>query len=73
MSDCPRFNKVFGHCKFRPRYDERNATDPIVWMMTTSQAQLLPQPATKTYLGDVCERCGKTQFRRTVTVKKAKS
>jgi hypothetical protein len=64
MSDCPRVGKWIGGCKFRPRYDEQQATDAIMWMMTGTRGQLMPRPAKKTYLCDVCERCGKTLFRR---------
>jgi len=61
MSDCPRVGKLFGGCKFRPRYDTIGQTDPFIWMMTP---QLQAQPAKTIYLCDVCETCGKTLFRR---------
>lgn len=65
MSDCPRFGKLIGGCKFSPRYDTVSATeqDPF-WATAIGLAPTKPTPARKTYLGDVCERCGKTLFRR---------
>lgn len=64
MGDCPRIGKLFGGCRFRPRYDEVAASDPFVVMITEFRAQQRTNPARKTYLCDVCERCGKTLFRR---------
>ena len=65
MSDCPRQGKLFGGCKFSPRYDEVSAVDPMqVGLWYTAAKYPQPQPARKTYLCDVCERCGKTLFRR---------
>lgn len=59
---CPRLGKLFGGCKFRPRYDSVQAPDTIQWMMSVG-----PQEARGTrvtYICDVCETCGKTLFKR---------
>jgi hypothetical protein len=66
MEDCPRLGKLFGGCKFTPRYDTVSATvpDSMVTFWSQGVAPPKPTPARKTYLGDVCERCGKSLFRR---------
>jgi hypothetical protein len=69
VSDCPRIGKLFGGCKFSPRYDVVNDADPITAFFSNGQAQLQHRPGRKTYICDVCERCGKTLFKRKDAVK----
>lgn len=66
MTDCPRVGKLFGGCKFSPRYDTVSATAPDgdVAFWSPGQRPPKPTPARKTYLCDVCSTCGKTLFRR---------
>lgn len=64
MSDCSRVGKLFGGCKFSPRYDTVNDADPLIWMMTPTRGQAIPRAGRQTYICDVCERCGKTLVRR---------
>ena len=67
MSDCPRKGKLIGGCKFRPRYDEVSALDLMqvgIWWSGPASQYPQPQAARKTYLCDVCQRCGNTLFRR---------
>ena len=71
MTDCPRIGKLFGGCKFSPRYDTVSATGPselegMVWIGGQPPKRT---PARKTYLCDVCQTCGKTLFRRKEAVK----
>ena len=69
MSDapCSRAGKLFGGCKFQPRYDTVSATRPApdaaFWTVGREPAPK-PTPARSTYLCDVCTTCGKTLFRR---------
>jgi hypothetical protein len=63
MSDCHRAGKLFGGCRFSPRYDEVSATDPIALVFATGSQAPVTQ-GRKTYLCDVCATCGKTLFRR---------
>ena len=65
-TQCPRVGKLFGGCKFQPRYDTVSATkpDPNVAFWQAGRAAPAPTPARSTYLCDVCTTCGKTLFRR---------
>lgn len=64
---CPRVGKLFGGCKFSPRYDTVAASGPTpdaaFWNSVVGDANRYT-PGRKTYLCDVCETCGKTLFRR---------
>lgn len=73
MTDCPRIGKLFGGCKFSPRYDETGRSGPKgddLFYLAIAGKTVPVTAARKTYLGDVCERCGKTLFRRKPEVKK---
>jgi hypothetical protein len=72
-NDCPRIGRLFGGCRFSPRYDIVGATEPFVEMITATMAQYRTQQPRKTYICDVCERCGKALFRRKDAVKKGDS
>lgn len=70
MSECPRAGRIFGGCKFRPRYDTVSATNPtgeVAFWTMGRELPAPPTPARKTYIADVCERCGKTLARRRTT------
>lgn len=67
MSDCPRFGKWFGACKFAPRYDQPVhdlmggfRTITFYEAMTPQQITALKDGDSKIiYVRDVCVRCGK--------------
>ena len=56
-TSCPRVGRLFGGCKFRPRYDSEldDIEDP---------------PVSKTYVGDICVQCGKFALRPKDAVKR---
>jgi len=65
MSDCPRFGKLFGGCRFEPRYDVgspalngdfNGAAGAVVMALEASKPS--------TYVRDVCVTCGKTVERK---------
>lgn len=62
MSDCPRLGRIFGGCEFSPRYD---VGPPTIDMgeFSGGAAGILAIVETskpRTYVRDVCQRCGKT-------------
>jgi len=59
MSDCPRFGKWIGGCQFEARYDLSAVELPACHevKMTLTMAEKF---RSKTYVRDVCIRCGKT-------------
>jgi hypothetical protein len=66
MSDCPRFGKLFGGCKFEARYDEPPLLSHLMGsgMYTTLKidgkiASIDDVVPMKKYVRDVCVRCGK--------------
>jgi hypothetical protein len=67
VSDCPRVGKLFGGCRFRPRYDVVGAAggvaDAFFWGAVSGRNVVPAQPRS-TYICDVCETCGKTLVRR---------
>ncbi len=66
MSDCPRVGRLIGGCKFSPRYDVVKSPTPDAAFWHSGPRQPVPQ-GRSTYICDVCERCGKTLFRRKMT------
>lgn len=60
MSDCPRFGKLIGGCRFEPRYDLgvpqynnfRGSPGRVLEAIEASRP--------KTYVRDVCVTCGRT-------------
>lgn len=63
MTDCPRAGKLFG-CKFTGRYD---TTPPAADVIREIRGDLLAPftddieaASARTYVRDVCEKCGKT-------------
>lgn len=70
MTDCPRLGRLFGGCKFEPRYDTLGATSNdamVAFWASTSGPVPAPRPSRKTYIADVCVRCGKMLNRRVGT------
>jgi hypothetical protein len=63
VSDCPRAGKWFG-CNFEPRYDLSPADCSQFGRIRGSVDALEPLRA-KTYVRDVCTRCGRTIERKT--------
>lgn len=59
MSECPRAARLFGGCRFRPRFDisegDSNWSGSAAGVVAAIEAS-----KRKTYVHDVCERCGKT-------------
>lgn len=61
MANCPRTGKLLGGCKFSPRYDlgEPQRVD-VEECSAGAYIAILEASKPKTYVRDVCERCGKT-------------
>lgn len=63
-AECPRAGRLFGGCKFNPRYDVGTPADNAAWGTMEGAAGgialLMEAAKPKTYVRDVCERCGKT-------------
>lgn len=60
MTDCPRTGKLFGACKFSPRFDVGSPTDTNWSGAAVAVFSAIEASKPKTYVRDVCERCGKT-------------
>lgn len=62
MSSCKRAGRLIAGCKFSPRFDLSPAAYPDGSVTTTAAAMfsIMETTRTKTYVRDVCERCGKT-------------
>jgi hypothetical protein len=61
MSDCPNFGKLIGGCRFEPRYDLGPAEGyPAEMKGIGSLAAAMEPWRRKTYVRDVCTRCGRT-------------
>lgn len=61
--ECPRFGKMVRSCKFEPRYDEGvpTAAQPTSYHGPAGGvARMLEASKPRTYVRDVCVRCGKT-------------
>ena len=67
MTDCPRFGKLIGGCKFEPRYDLGVPAGRLTEFTGSSAAFVAALEASrpKTYVRDICVRCGKTEERPT--------
>ena len=61
-NDCPQFGKVFGGCHFEARYDHSPADLGFGEIKTSAQAAIMfaETMRAKTYVKDVCTRCGRT-------------
>jgi hypothetical protein len=59
MNDCPRVGWMFG-CKFEPRYDLSAPDVSRFKKIDGPVAPVLEATKAKTYVCDVCVRCGKT-------------
>ena len=66
MSDCERVGKWIGGCRFEARYDE-GAPDLSggLEMKSGNPAPFLLALRPKTYIHDICTRCGKVVTRPT--------
>lgn len=62
MSGCNRAGRLFGGCRFSPRYDLGAPTVNLGNASGEAAGLALVMEASKpkTYVRDVCERCGKT-------------
>ena len=58
MSTCPQFGAVFGGCRFEPRYDKK-ALDLTKIGRAQASAEQIEAMCQRTYIHDVCVRCGK--------------
>ena len=58
MSDCVRANRLFGSCNFEARYDTVPTVDgqEAFWLGPDKLEAL----SKRTYVRDVCTRCGRT-------------
>lgn len=59
MNDCPLFGKWFGACKFEPRYSYGPSTWKPEYYLGTQGLAHEEAHRTKTYVHDVCVRCGR--------------
>lgn len=59
MNDCPRAGWLFGACKFSPRYDIGAPADTGYSGAAAGVICVIEASKPKTYVRDVCERCGK--------------
>ena len=59
MSGCERKGWLFRGCKFEPRYDLSPADMSRLGKVSNAQPEHLDKFRTKTYVHDVCVRCGK--------------
>lgn len=64
MSECPRLGKLFGGCKFSPRYDESGADYPPYEGAAGAMILAMKESKSTTYVADVCETCGKQVMRQ---------
>lgn len=60
MTDCPRFGKLFNGCKFEGRYDREPLDQGALSRFKTLPVQIAEMLRRKTYVHDICIRCGKT-------------
>lgn len=61
MSECPRKGRIFGGCRFSPRYDKGPPSHARMEKVYPEQIpEILEASKPITYVRDVCERCGKT-------------
>lgn len=58
--DCPRFEKWIGRCRFEPRYDLSPADLTQFTSVRSMNGSFAEMFRRKTYVRDVCIRCGKT-------------
>ena len=67
MSDCPRLGKLYGACEFRPRYDREPPSAEVIKAIQGDLAAPLTcdleTVVRRTYVCDVCIRCGKIVVR----------
>ena len=73
MNTCARFGKWIGGCRFEPRFDTKNTgsvfesvfgSDATWKTVSVGDGKFMREPvvpkSTKTYVRDVCTRCGRT-------------
>ena len=59
MSDCPRFGKIFGGCKFSARYQKGVPDWSPFRKIDRMTSEMLEAMTPSAYLGEACVRCGK--------------
>lgn len=59
MNDCLRIGKLFGGCRFEPRYD-KSAADLSASKIDVQGRGAIEALRHITYVRDVCIRCGRT-------------
>ncbi len=59
---CPRFGKWIGGCRFEARYDEQPGANTTLegFIPTMATKAILAAARKRTYVADVCIRCGKS-------------
>ncbi len=71
MNDCPKFGKLIRGCKFEARHDigyqelTHEIIEDLSWAMKTNDDRHISFniPLHRTYIKDVCVRCGKEILR----------
>ncbi len=65
---CPRTSKWFGGCRFEARYDEAGPDIAIMnriqLKMSDDTSKVIMALRPKTYIHDICTRCGKVVERK---------
>ena len=64
MNECPQFGAVFGGCRFEARYDKA-ALDLTKIGRAQASADQIKAMCAKTYVHDICIRCGRVVERST--------
>lgn len=64
MSDCPRFGKWIGGCKFEPRFNKSAPDWSAFESINRMTGEFAERLRTVTYVQDVCVRCGRTTSKR---------
>lgn len=64
MSDCARFGKLLGGCKFVARYDSEPKDIGQYNGSISAFRELAEAMTKKVYVKDICVRCGKTIERK---------
>jgi len=59
MTNCPRLGKLFGGCKFEPRYTLGPSTWRPEMYLGMEAERRAEQYRERKYEGDVCVRCGR--------------
>lgn len=61
---CPYRGKLFGGCRFEPRYDlGPGAYPPVEFSNDEYLHEMMKEARAKTYVQDICVRCGEIRTR----------